>query len=385
MVTRRAGLYAAILALLVVALVAVMLLRGPGTVNLAVSEQVATEAVPPASETALSELENRFVAIGAAFDGQIGIAFEDIETGATADHNGAQIMPQQSVSKLWVALAALELTDEGVFDLEDRTTIRREDLTLFHQPLRKRILAGGPFTTTNRDLLERALIGSDNTANDALLRAIGGPEIVRSILKRRGLDGIRFGPGEREMQSAIAGLEWRPEYSLGKRFFEVRKQVAPDVRRQAFDGYVADPVDGASSVQLASALASLARGELLSEDRTGLLIDILARVKSGPNRLKGGVPEGWSIAHKTGTGQVLDLYPPGVIGDQAGYNDIGILTAPDGRRYAVVVMIARTRTPVPERMAMMHEVVGAVADYHYAATGQEKPADAEPAKEGPPP
>ena len=31
---------------------------------------------------------------------------------------------------------------------------------------------------------------------------------------------------------------------------------------------------------------------------------------------------------------------------QAGYNDIGILTAPDGPSYAVAVMIKRTATPL---------------------------------------
>ena len=50
--------------------------------------------------------------------------------------------------------------------------------------------------------------------------------------------------------------------------------------------------------------------------------------------------------------------------DQAGYNDVGILTAPDGSRYAVAVMIGRTARPVPERMEMMHDVVGAVVEYH---------------------
>jgi beta-lactamase class A len=40
-----------------------------------------------------------------------------------------------------------------------------------------------------------------------------------------------------------------------------------------------------------------------------------------------------------------------------------VITSPGGERYAVVVMIARTAEPIPARMAMMHEVVRAVADY----------------------
>ena len=67
-------------------------------------------------------------------------------------------------------------------------------------------------------------------------------------------------------------------------------------------------------------------------------------------------------AVQPGTGQVLGAV-------QAGYNDIGILTAPDGRSYAVAVMIKRTSTPLPTRMALMNNVVRAVIDNHQARTG----------------
>ena len=49
---------------------------------------------------------------------------------------------------------------------------------------------------------------------------------------------------------------------------------------------------------------------------------------------------------------------------QAGYNDIGMLTAPDGRSYAVAVMIKRTSTPLATRMTLMNNVVRAVIAQH---------------------
>ena len=52
---------------------------------------------------------------------------------------------------------------------------------------------------------------------------------------------------------------------------------------------------------------------------------------------------------------------------QAGYNDIGILHAPDGHHYALAVMIGRTSTPLPTRMALMQNVVRATIAYHEAA------------------
>ena len=180
------------------------------------------------------------------------------------------------------------------------------------------------------------------------------------MLVEKGLTGIRFGPGERVMQSAIAGLEWRQHYAFTREgFFDARDAVSDERRETAFSAYVSNPVDGATPLAIATALARLTRGELLSEDRTQWLLSVLRRTKSGPNRLKAGGPEGWEIAHKTGTGQYWD-------GRQSGYNDVGLLFAPDGRRYALAVMIGETRRPTPERMEMMQSVVSAVANYHTA-------------------
>ncbi len=330
-------------------------------------EEVAEE-VADNRPAALRALDDALFAAGSSLNSRLGIAVVDVDSGTSADFNGDELMPQQSVSKLWVALAALDLADRGTLDLAETATVRASDLTLFHQPIRKRVLANGSATESYAQFMHLAMVGSDNTANDMLLKRVGGAEVVRSILAQKGLDTIRFGPGERVMQAQIAALEWDQRYSLGKTFFEVRKTVPHATRRSAFNAYVDDPVDGASALSLARALARLAKGELLSAPSTERLIGLMRDAKSGPNRLKGGIPEGWAIAHKTGTGQVLDIVPPGVIGEQAGYNDIGILTAPDGRRYAVAVMIGRTKRPVPERMDMMHTVVAAVVRYHSAVS-----------------
>ena len=78
---------------------------------------------------------------------------------------------------------------------------------------------------------------------------------------------------------------------------------------------------------------------------------------AGANRLKGGLKQGWTLNHKTGTGQELGKA-------QAGYNDIGILTAPDGQSYAVAVMIKLTDLPLPVRMKLMNKVVRATIAQH---------------------
>ena len=313
-------------------------------------------AADPAEAAAQRILAARVREIGRTFPGEVGIAVRDVDSGWTTSWNGQRYFPQQSVSKFWVAITALQRVDAGQLSLDQRVTITRSDLTLFHQPIAAQVDADG-YTTTLGDLMFRAITQSDNTANDTVLRNAGGPDAVRAMLAAHAIRGIRFGPGERLMQSQIAGLQWQPSYSAGRAFFAARNSVPLARRRAAFENYIDDPIDGATPEGLVDGLARLRRGELLSPASTQRLISIMSQTRTGANRLKGGLAPGWRLAHKTGTGQVLGS-------TQAGYNDIGILTSPDGRHYAVAVMIGRTSTPLGTRMAMMQDLTRAVIAFH---------------------
>lgn len=301
-------------------------------------------------------IHDRVTELGRNFDGRVGIAVRSVDDGWETGWKADELYPQQSVSKLWVSITAMDAVDKGKVSLDDPVTLTRDDLTLFHQPIAALIL-GGNYTTTLGDLLLKAITTSDNTANDKLMRSVGGPDAVRAMIKAKRLGAIRFYNGERALQSRIAGLMWSPSYSIGNAFYEARDALPQSVRKVAFDNYVSDPYDGAAPIAIVNALTRLKRGELLSAGSTKWLLEVMSHTKTGPNRLKGGLAPGWVLNHKTGTGQVLGS-------EQAGYNDIGILTAPDGRSYAVAVMIKLTSVPLPVRMTLMNNVVRAVIAQH---------------------
>jgi beta-lactamase class A len=307
---------------------------------------------PPAPQF----ITDRINQLGQGFNGRVGIAVQSIDDGWSTGWKAGELYPQQSVSKLWVSITALDAVDKGKVRLDQPVTLTRDDLTLFHQPIAQEVVAG-PYTTTVGDLLVRAITTSDNTANDKLMRSVGGPAAVRAMIRAKHLGAIRFYNGERALQSRIAGLSWNPAYSIGNAFYEARDALPPNVRQAAFDRYVADPYDGAAPSAIVSALARLKHGALLSPASTAYLLDTMSHTHTGPNRLKGGLAPGWVLNHKTGTGQVLGQA-------QAGYNDIGILTAPDGRSYSLAVMIKLTSVPLPVRMTLMNEVARAVIAQH---------------------
>ncbi len=313
--------------------------------------------IDPGFRRAPGGLQDRIYALWRAFPGKTGIAVQRIDGEWALSQRGGELFPQQSVSKLWVAMTVLDAVDQGQLTLDQRVRIGPEDLTLFYQPLAARVRAEGSVTMSVRELIETAITRSDNTANDSLLRTVGGPDAVRRFIDKKDLGAIRFGPGERLLQAGTAGLKWQQAYSVGRNFEQARAALPDATRLAARNAYLANPPDGASPAAIASALTRLARGALLSPESTEYLLDVMSRTKSGPRRLKAGLPADWKFLHKTGTGQDYR-------GSTAGYNDIGIATAPDGTRYAIVVLLGDTSAPVPARMDLMQAVSGAVAEFH---------------------
>lgn len=304
-----------------------------------------------------AQLQRELSAIAQGFDGKVGIAVAQAGCDWVVGERTEQYFPQQSVSKLWVALSMLDAVDRGKMRLDEPLTLRPEDQVVFNQPLRWTVLKQGSLTLPAALLLRDALSLSDNMANDKLLWRVGGPDRVRAVLAERRIGGIRFGPGERLLQSRIAGLEWTPDLAQGYNFEQARARLPIDRRQALLGAYIADPLDGATPAGIAQALGALAQGQLLSASSTDVLLGIMAHSRSGPMRLKGAISPGWTVYHKTGTGQELQ-------GLATSYNDVAIFQAPSGTRYAVAVMIGETRLPIKARMEMMQGVSRAVVAAH---------------------
>jgi beta-lactamase class A len=312
--------------------------------------KVSHKPPPPAPVALQAELDR----LASRYGEPVGIAVSDVAEGWTAQVAGDEVFPQQSVSKLWVALAVLQAVDEGSLHLNQWVVMRKEDRSVFYQPLASRIRGPDGFAITMADLLRHALIESDNSANDKLIREVGGAGVVTDAIAEKGLKNVAVGGTERDLQTRTAGLTWTPDLGVTWIWKTAREQLPDYVRDQAEAAYLANPPDGATPVGIVTALAALKRGELLSRASTDFMLGLMAEARTGTNRLRGGLQPGWTLAHKTGTG-------PDWRGASVGINDVGLLTAPDGRTYAVAVMIRQTRAPASQRHRLMQDVTRAVA------------------------
>lgn len=314
-----------------------------------------TKIVLPAPP-APAELQERIETLAEKFREPVGIAVTDVSARWTAQVAGEEVFPQQSVSKLWVALSVMQAVDRGAIRLDQPVTLTKEDRSVFYQPITAKIRGPNGYPTTVYELLRYQLTESDNAANDKLIQLVGGGGAVSQTMRDKGLEGLGRGETERELQTRAAGLTWKPEYGFTWVWKAAREELPETVRDQALAAYLANPGDGAKPAAITNSLAALKRGELLSPQSTETMLDLMAQCRTGSSRLRAGLPSGWTIAHKTGTG-------PDWRGASVGINDVGLITAPDGRTYAVAVMMRQTRHPIGARNALMQAVARAVVDY----------------------
>lgn len=271
-------------------------------------------------------------ATGGADNARFGAAMINLESGELWAFNGSDRFPMMSVFKAPLGAAVLAEVDAGRLDLDETITLTDEDLSPPFSPIADAY--PGRRTYTVGQLLELAVGQSDNTAADVLMRRIGGPGVVTAWLRAHRIDDMRVDRYERQMQPELAGLDsFRPEWKGESAYGPVHRGVPDDRRFAATLAFMRDPRDTTTPRAALLFLSKLSAGELLSEASTERLLTIMSETTTGADRLKAGLPEGARLAHKTGTARTD-------FGMNPATNDMGIITLPDGRRYAVAVFLS---------------------------------------------
>lgn len=253
----------------------------------------------------------------------------------------------------------MDAVDRGSWRLDEQVLVRRQDLSLFVQPLAKLVTAQG-YRTTIADLIRRAVVDSDSAAADILIARLGEPKTVQTCLERLGVHGVRIDRDERHLQTEIVGLEWRPEY-VDPKVLDLAIERVPKGRHDAaYRAYQIDVRDTATPRGMAALLERLAAGKLLSARSSRHLLKVMQETVTFPDRLKAGTARGWTLGHKTGTSGAWN----GVI---AATNDVGVLGAPDGGTVAVAVFIGDSRAPSSDRTALTARIAAAAIACYRAA------------------
>lgn len=241
-------------------------------------------ASPLAAETPshLKSLEQQLRSIEAVNPGNVGIAALDLSSGEMVSVRGDEPFPMASVVKVAIAAQYLAQVEYG------RRTL---DQTIGGRPARRH--------------LEAMIIKSNNLSTDIILRDLGGPKKVQEWLADNKVKGVRI---DRTIARLLAD------------------------RRD-----LSDRRDSATPKAMVSLLQRLDSGTLLKPSSRSYLLGLMARCTTGKNRMRGLLPRGTPVEHKTGTLNGLTT-------------DVGFITLPDGRRLAIA-LFARHGTNRPGILA----------------------------------
>lgn len=135
-------------------------------------------------------LQSLLTRSAADFPGTAGIWVKHLTSGETAGVRDGEIFNSASVIKLPVLVLAFQMADRGELKLDERITIRKEDIRGGSGIFRHHDEGLQP---TFRDVLLQMIITSDNTATDLAIARVGGVAKVNAWLKQAGYaDGQRL-------------------------------------------------------------------------------------------------------------------------------------------------------------------------------------------------
>ena len=216
------------------------------------------------------------------------------------NNNAEKKLPMQSVFKYHIALAVLDLVDQGKLSLDQKVFIKKSELLPnTWSPIREKNPEGN-FEMPISELIEYSVAMSDNVGCDVLLRLIGGPKVVHDFLISKGAKDTQIVYNEELMQSA-----WKNQY----------------------ENYTTMK----SATKL---LKDFYKGKILSKKSTEFLLAVMYRTSTGLNKIVEQLPKYAKVAHKTGSSGKNDA---GLTGAE---NDIAIITLPNGKTYAIAIFVS---------------------------------------------
>jgi beta-lactamase class A len=302
-----------------------------------------------AAEPDLARLETRLNQIARTARAEVGVAIVHVESGERLSIQGSRPFPMASVYKLPIALELLSQAADGTLSLDREVTLGPSDIRACCS-LSRRHPKGG-VTLGVHELLELMITESDNTSSDAVLKIVGGPAAVERRMSAWGFKAIHVNRYEGDIAFEMVGVAHPPpanEWTLDLQYRLISEVPLADVQA-ARARYTRDPRDTATPDDMAALLVRLQRGSLLPHPFTNLLLDLMARVKTGPQRLKGRLPPDTAVAHKTGTTEVV-------------INDVGLITLPDGGGHLAMAVLtmnggraAATERAIAEMAAAAYE------------------------------
>jgi beta-lactamase class C len=238
----------------------------------------ACTSAPVADQGHAHTAQAELTALEKASNGRLGVAALDTSNGVRIAHHARERFP---LCGTYAVAAAAAMLARGSLDaslLPRRILYRRYE-----------IVAGSPITESHVDtgmtieqLCVAMLQSGDKGAGNLLMGVLGGPQAVTAFARASGDMSFRLDHWEPELNNAAPG----------------------------------DERDTSTPVEMVDTLQRLLLGNTLQEPQRTQLMEWMVGGARGATGIAAGVPPGWRIADKAGTGgygtttDVAVLWPP---------------------------------------------------------------------------
>jgi beta-lactamase class A len=254
----------------------------------------------------------------------VGVGILDFESGDTLIFNGKGHFPMQSVYKFHLALAVLNQVDQGKFTINQDIFVSKADMIPnLYSPMREKYPEGN-LNLPLSEIIKYTVSQSDNIGCDRLFKLVGGTEKANKYIHKLGVKEVEILDPEVRIQN-----DWSLQY---------RNYTTPF-----------------AAVQL---LKKFHKEHILSKISQDFLYKIMVETTTGPNKIKGLLPREAIVAHKTGfSGKNKD-------GLTGATNDIGIITLPNGKQFAIAIFVSDSMEDEVTNDRMIAEIALAAWDYY---------------------
>lgn len=213
-----------------------------------------------------------------SFDGKIGVSAIDTTNNHQIQYHAFERFPIQSTSKMMAVASILKQSIKDNRLLQQKVTFKKQDL-VFWSPITEKNINSG---MTISDLCAAAMMYSDNTAINLIVKKLGGPSAVTAFARTIGDNTFQIN-------------SWEPELNSNPH----------------------NPQDTSTPKAMMESLKKLTFGNILEQPQKEKLVAWMKGNTTGDTRIRAGVPKGWIVADKTGasdsygiSNDIAIIWPP---------------------------------------------------------------------------
>ncbi len=306
----------------------------------------------------MQRLEKQVRSVIEGEEGEVGVSLLHVETGRELAVNGDTPFPMASAFKVPLLVEVLSQVKEGRFKLDDEVRIQKTDQHMGSGMLSSLTAPG--IVLSVRNLVNLMMLISDNSATDMLLAKVGAAS-VNARLRALGIAGMSVDRPCQKLIMDYLGMDYAKYGHLPLDEVTAARRGSgrwtPEDHKRAVLAFSADLQDQATPKAMTALLAKIFRKEIVDPASCELILDIMLKCQTGDGRIKGELPPGTRVAHKTGT----------IAGT---VDDCGIIYLPDGQGHVVLTVWTKNFLGDTEDVEAVIAAIARFAyDYFYFTEG----------------